>query len=66
MPQQDVSPDTPSHTPGTAKGEERVRRHGREPGRESDEFNRTARDATSINAKDRAPIDPRMPEMPPA
>jgi hypothetical protein len=27
---------------------------------------RTARDSTSINARHRGPIDPRMPQMPPA
>jgi hypothetical protein len=66
MARQDVTPDLPSHTPGTPKGEERVRRHGFEPGRELKEPQRTARDSTSINAEARGPIDPRMPEMPPA
>jgi hypothetical protein len=66
MVEPDVSPDAPSHTPGTAKGEERVQRHGREPGRHTRSPNRTARDATSINAEDLEPIDPRMPEIPPA
>jgi hypothetical protein len=65
MARQEVTPDLPSHTPGTPKGEERVQREGREPGRERREPHRTARDSTSINAKARAPIDPRMPEMPP-
>ena len=54
----------PSHTPGTTRGEEAVRKEGVEPGRETG--TRTARDATSINAKARDPIDPRMPHMPPA
>jgi len=27
---------------------------------------RTARDATGINPKDREPVDPKMPDMPPA
>lgn len=54
----------PSHTPGTRKGEEMVMRLGREPGRESGQ-SRTARDSTGINAKDREPIDPRMPHLPP-
>jgi hypothetical protein len=54
--------------PGTSKGEEVVLRNGREPGREEGNTHhyRTARDATSINAKDRNPIDPRMPNLPPA
>jgi hypothetical protein len=54
----------PSHTPGTTRGEETVMKKGAEPGRETG--TRTARDATSINAKDRDPIDPRMPFLPPA
>jgi hypothetical protein len=62
----DVTPDLPAHTPGTLKGEQFVQREGREPGREDPRFARTARDATSINPQARAPIDSRMPEMPPA
>jgi hypothetical protein len=65
MAREEVTPDLPSHTPGTPKGEERVLRSGREPGRQRQEPHRTARDSTSINAEARAPIDPRMPEMPP-
>jgi hypothetical protein len=61
----EVTPDLPSHTPGTPKGEERVRREGREPGREDTKSGRTARDSTSINAAARDPIDPRMPHLPP-
>ena len=56
----------PAHTPGVPKGEERVRRYGREPGREDPRFGRTARDSTSINPDACAPIDPRMPHLPPA
>ncbi len=66
MARRDVTPDLPSHTPGTPKGEERVTKEGREPGREHGQPHRTARDSTSINAQARRPIDPRMPEMPPA
>ncbi len=55
----------PAHTPGTPKGEERVRREGREAGREDTKVGRSARDATSINAAAREPIDPRMPHLPP-
>lgn len=62
----DVRPDLPSHTPGAAKGEELAARQGREPGRMLKRRPyRTARDATSINADARKPIDPRMPELPP-
>ena len=52
----------PSHTPGTTRGEDALRK-GAEPGREGG--TRTARDATSINPSAREPIDPRMPHMPP-
>jgi hypothetical protein len=57
-------PDISSHTPGATRGEEFTWRGEQEPGREGD--SRTARDATSINPKSRAPIDPRMPNLPPA
>ena len=60
-----VKPDISSHMVGTQKGEERVRRHGREPGRTQGKGVRTARDATSINPSARDPIDPRMPHLPP-
>jgi hypothetical protein len=66
MPEHDKGVDLPAHTPGTPKGEERVRRHGHEPGRENQQLGRTARDSTSINPKAHDPIDPRMPHLPPA
>jgi hypothetical protein len=56
----------PAHTPGTPRGEELVRKHGREPGRERPRLGRTARDATSVNASAREPIDSQMPHLPPA
>lgn len=59
-------PDMPAHTPGTPKGEEYVQIHGREPGRDDRKNERTARDATSISASKHGPIDPRMPQLPPA
>ena len=63
----DPKAELPSHTPGCPKGEELVRRKGREAGRGEDRrSHRTARDATSICAKSRDPIDPRMPHLPPA
>ena len=65
MADEGVRPDLPSHTPGTPKGEERVRHEGREPGREDTRYGRMARDSTSINPKARDPIDPRMPHLPP-
>jgi len=65
MAEQETTPDAPAHTPGTAKGEEKSEDDGMEPGRDEGE-GRTARDSTSINAEERGPIDPRMPDMPPA
>jgi len=64
----EVRPDISSHTKGTPRGEELVRRKGREPGRygKEDKPHRTARDATSIDAEARDPIDPSMPFLPPA
>lgn len=61
-------PPQPVHVPGTSKGEEVVQRKGREPGRKGQHKQpyRTARDSTSINAEDCGPIDPRMPNIPPA
>lgn len=61
-------PPKPTHVPGTHKGEELVMHRGREPGRDPNNPRgyRTARDSTSLNAEARGPIDPRMPEMPPA
>ncbi|HSU60662.1 MAG TPA: hypothetical protein VLI55_15220 [Bryobacteraceae bacterium] len=53
-----------SHTPGTNRGEEMRQSKGPEPGREHG--GRTARDSTSIGPKSKGPIDPRMPNMPPA
>jgi len=72
MVMQDVSIDTPAHTPGTYKGEEQIKNQGKEPGRhDTGDANRpagrsTARDSTSINPEAKDPIDPRMPNMPPA
>ncbi len=54
----------PSHVEGTRRGEEEIKRSGREPGRKKD--TPTARSATSINAKKHGPIDKRMPSIQPA
>jgi hypothetical protein len=60
-------PIKPVHVPGTNKGEELVRQQGREPGRAKNRpFYRDARDSTGLAPDEREPIDPRMPEMPPA
>jgi hypothetical protein len=63
MADEPVRPDISSHTPGTPRGEDRVGREGREPGREDPRYVRTARDSTSINPRARDPIDWRMPDM---
>jgi hypothetical protein len=63
MAKQDVTPDKPSHTPGTHRGED-WSKHTKEPGREG--ATATARSSTGINAKNAGPIDPRMPNLPPA
>ncbi len=71
---QDTSPEAPAHTPGTAKGEEKVMNEGKEPGRlDTNEAGAdrpagtsTARNSTSVNAEEMEPIDPEMPNMPPA
>ncbi|HWE01631.1 MAG TPA: hypothetical protein VG326_04415 [Tepidisphaeraceae bacterium] len=61
-------PPKPTHVPGTHKGEELVMKRGREPGRgeQGSKYYQSARDSTAINADGRKPIDPRMPNMPPA
>jgi hypothetical protein len=61
-------PPKPTHVKGTNKGEEMVIHHGREPGRgvRGKKGFRSARDSTSIDAAKREPVDPRMPQMPPA
>jgi hypothetical protein len=58
-------PDIDSHTPGTKRGEDwTYQGKNKEPGREGN--GRTSRDSTGINADKRKPIDPRMPNLPPA
>jgi hypothetical protein len=59
-------PPRPNHIPGTKKGEE-LALGRKEPGREdATKGYRGPRDSTGINAEKRAPIDPRMPNIPPA
>ncbi|HSU85480.1 MAG TPA: hypothetical protein VLI42_01985 [Chthoniobacterales bacterium] len=56
----------PNHTPGTPKGEEMALTN-REPGRDPDRKHyQSARDSTGIDAKNRNPIHPDMPNIPPA
>ena len=64
--------DTPSHDPGTRKGEE-IAGTGEEGRHESGSNpagrptgHSTARDATGINPEDENPIDPESPDLIPA
>ncbi len=60
----DVSPDTPSHTPGVKQGNSKGNyesQAGHLPGGRS-----TAERSTGVNAEARNPIDPRMPNLSPA
>lgn len=59
MAHDDVKPDTPSHTFGTRKGEDRAAPL-------KDRMTRMASDATGINVADRKPINSAMPNLPPA
>lgn len=54
-----VTPDNPSRTGGTLKGENRADLL-------KDRMTRMANDATGINVADRKPINPKMPNLPPA
>jgi hypothetical protein len=67
MVRQDTTPDAPSHTEGVPRGEDRSGRSkylvdGIPPAQGP----RKSSDATGINSCDRAPIDHRMPNLPPA
>jgi hypothetical protein len=58
-------PPEPVHVPGTVRGEELSIKEGKEPGRRSGrKYYRSARDSTGINADDREPILPSMPDIP--
>lgn len=64
---QNRHPPYPTHVAGVQKGEELVQRKGREPGRQNGPGPyRSARDSTSLHPESRGPIDPRMPNIPPA
>lgn len=54
-----VTPDKPSRTGGTLQGENRADLL-------KDRMTRMANDATGINVADRKPINPKMPNLPPA
>ncbi len=64
----DNNPPKPVHVFGTTRGEELVKHRGREHGRSDADPRgyRDARDSTGLNAKQRRPIDPAMPNIPPA
>ncbi len=66
MAQHENLSEMPSHGSGVRKGERISGRghQGRRFGHQG--HTRDSRDATSINADCRAPIDPRMPNLPPA
>jgi hypothetical protein len=60
----DTSPDAPSHVKGVKYGNA-VGNYDRQAGHLPD-GKRRAESATGIDAKARNPIDPRMPNLPPA
>lgn len=64
MPSGDVSPDLPAHTPGIKQGNA-TGNYDKMPGHKSDGTSTAAR-STGVNAKDRDPIDPSMPNLSPA
>jgi hypothetical protein len=59
MAKPDARPDTPASTIGIRKSESRVDQLVQSP-------TRTAKDATGINLEQRGPINPKMPQLPPA
>lgn len=63
----DTAVDAPSHTPGIVEGNSPKRRRARQglipDGAGS--ARATAERSTGINARNRNPIDPRMPNLPP-
>ena len=68
--QQTPTPPEPAHQPGTPKGEERVKKEGKEPGRKDTGTKgakrptgkSTGRTSTGVNPKE--PIDPESPNLP--
>ena len=59
----DAKPTTPAHVPGVREGNE-PGHYGKQPGHLSDGKSTAAR-STGINAGNRNPIDPRMPNLSP-
>lgn len=64
--QRNHKPPEPHHIAGNLRGEELVLRKGREPGRGEQKQYRSSRDSTGINPLQEQPIDPAMPNIPPA
>ncbi|CAA9521798.1 MAG: hypothetical protein AVDCRST_MAG45-2552 [uncultured Solirubrobacterales bacterium] len=60
----DVRPDLPAHTPGIMSGNQ-TGNYDKQVGHKPDGTS-TAERSTGINPKARNPIDPRMPNLPPA
>ena len=60
----DVRMDLPAHTPGIMSGNQ-VGNYEKQVGHKADGTSTAAR-STGINPKAREPIDPRMPNLPPA
>lgn len=63
---QDEGSDSMSHDLGVRKGEEEGLEETGSDDAGRPTGTRTARSSTSINAEDEEPIDPNMPNMPPA
>ncbi len=57
--------DAPMQTRTPGRPQDEVEKEEKPPRPDTGE-GRTARDATGINPKDREPVDPKMPDMPPA
>jgi hypothetical protein len=61
-----TDPPAGTHVAGVSKGEERGNKGGGAGRGEKDKKGyRSAKDATGVNAKQQAPIDPSMTEQPP-
>ena len=60
----DVDPSAPAHTPGVPEGNAKGN-YEKNAGHNRD-GTATARRSTGVNAKAAGPIDPRMPNLPPA
>lgn len=65
MTPQDTTQGSSSQSSGISRGDDRSKPTS-EPRRGLRNKGRTASDATGVNVDQRSPIDPRMPNMPPA